>query len=62
MSDDFFDIGWEEMALAGALSTEMADEERLRLKRLLEGEVDTECDCCCAEDEPFDPPDEEPYP
>jgi|GEM_PF-6017951 len=50
------DFDWMDIGLAGALAEEMADEERLRLKRLLEGEVDTECDCCCAEDDPFDLP------
>ena len=58
MSDDFLDIGWEEMALAGALSQEMADSERERRK--LEKEVEQEnCECCS---DPCDPPDEEPYP
>jgi len=56
MSDDFFDIGWEEMALAGALSQEMAEEEEERLKRKREMEHE-DCECCCE-----DPPDEDPYP
>ena len=56
MSDDFLDIGWEEMALIGSLSEELADEERQRRK--LEKEMEQD-DCCC---DPCDPPDEEPYP
>ena len=56
MSDDFFDIGWEEMALAGSLAEEMADEERERLRRKQEMEED-DCECCCE-----DPPDEDPCP
>ena len=56
MSDDFFDIGWEEMALAGSLAEEMAEEEKERLKRKQEMEQE-DCDCCCE-----DPPDEDPYP
>ena len=63
MSDDFFgDLTWIDLALAGSLSEEMSEEERWRLRRLLEGEAETECDCGCAEDDPFDPPDEDPYP
>jgi len=58
MSDDFFDTGWEEMAIAGSLSEELADEERQRRKLEKEMEQD-DCDCCC---DPCDPPDEEPYP
>jgi len=68
MSDDFFDIGWEGMALAGSLAEEMADEERERLRRKREMEVD-DSKCCYEEydpcdlfKEPFDPPDEDPYP
>jgi hypothetical protein len=64
MSDDFFDIGWEEMALAGSLAEEMAEEEkeRLKLKREMEQEAEKdECDCCCEECDPCDPPDDEPY-
>ena len=56
MSDDFFDIGWEEMALAGALSQEMAEEEKERLRRKREMEQE-DCDSCCE-----DPSDEDPYP
>jgi hypothetical protein len=71
MSDDFFDIGWEEMALAGSLAEEMADEERERRKLERESETE-ESDCCCHECEPcepceppeptLEPPDEDPYP
>jgi hypothetical protein len=68
MSDDFFDIGWEEMALAGSLSEELAEEEKERLRRKREMEQD-DCDCCCEEcdpcdprDQPFEPPDEDPEP
>ena len=58
MSDDFFDIGWEEMALAGSLAEEMAEEERERRK--LEKEMEQEdCECCC---DSIDPPDEDPSP
>jgi hypothetical protein len=72
MSDDFFDIGWEEMALAGSLAEEMADEERKKLRLEQEMEAD-ESDCCCEEPDPCEPPeeplelpdnpsDEDPYP
>jgi hypothetical protein len=57
MSDDFFDIGWEEMALAGSLAEEMAEETKERLRLDQEMEVQ-ESDCCCEECEPNDPPDE----
>ena len=56
MCDDFFDIGWEEMALAGSLAEEMADEERDRRK--LEKEMEEDISCCCGDCEDFDPPDE----
>jgi hypothetical protein len=56
MSDDFLDIGWEEMALIGSLSEELADEERQRRKLEKETEQD-DCDCCC---DPCDPSDEDP--
>ena len=56
MDDDFFDIGWEEMALAGALSQEMAEAEKE--KRKLEREMEQDDGECCCED----PPDEDPYP
>ena len=56
MSDDFFDIGWEEMALIGSLSETLADEERERRKRKQETEQE-DCDCCCE-----DPPDKDPCP
>jgi hypothetical protein len=73
MSDDFFDIGWEEMALLGSLAETLAEgeEERRRLEQETEGE---EPDCCCCEEpdpceppeEPLEPPDnpsdEDPYP
>jgi hypothetical protein len=68
MCDDFFDIGWEEMAIAGALGETLAEEERERLRLEHEMEIE-ESDCCCQEcepcdpaDEPFEPPDEDPYP
>jgi hypothetical protein len=65
MSDDFFDIGWEEMALAGSLAEEMADEERERRKLEQESEIE-ESACCCEPCEPpeptLEPPDEDPYP
>ena len=68
MSDDFFDIGWEEMTIAGSLAEEMADEERERLRRKQEMEED-DSKCCCEEydpcdllSEPLEPPDEDPYP
>ena len=68
MSDDFFDIGWEEMALAGSLAEEMADEERERLRRKREME-EYESKCCYEEydpcdllAEPIEPSDEDPYP
>ena len=65
MSDDFFDIGWEEMALAGSLAEEMAEAEKE--KRKLEREMGQESeieegDSCCDECEPCEPPDEDPYP
>ena len=56
MSDDFLDIGWEEMALIGSLSEQLSEEERERRK--LEKEMEQEdCECCCE-----DPPDEDPCP
>ena len=56
MSDDFFDIGWEEIALAGSLASEMLEAEKE--KRKLEREMEQEdCDSCCE-----DPSDEDPYP
>jgi len=66
MCDDFFDIGWEEMALAGSLAEEIAEEEKE--KRRLEREIDLdECDSCSQEpdicdppDPPFDPSEEDP--
>ena len=75
MSDDFFDIGWEEMALIGSLSEQLSDEERERRKlekgMQQESEIE-ESDSCCDEcepcetceppDPPFEPPDEDPYP
>ena len=68
MGDDFFDVGWEEMALAGSLAQEMAEEEKEKRKRETEMELD-ESHSCCEEadpcdppDLPFDPPDEDPYP
>ena len=75
MSDDVFDIGWQEMALIGSLSEQLSDEERERRK--LEKEMEQEAaieesDCCRDEcepcetceppDPPFEPPDEDPYP
>jgi hypothetical protein len=72
MSDDFFDIGWEEMALAGSLAEEICDEEQKR--RRLEQEMERdEPDRCCEEPDPCEPPeepleppdnpsDEDPYP
>ena len=56
MCDDFFDIGWKEMALAGSLAEEMADEERDRRK--LEKEMEEDISRCCEDCEDFDPPDE----
>jgi hypothetical protein len=54
MGDDFFDIGWEEMALAGSLAEEMAEAEKE--KRKPEAEIEQEdCECGCE-----DPPDEDP--
>ena len=72
MSDDFFDIGWEEMALLGSLAQELAEEdkERRKLEKEMEQEPEIEeSDCCCSESEPCEPPDppfetpeEDPYP
>ncbi len=61
MCDDFF--GWEEMAMAGALSEEMAEEEieRRRLEREMEKEQE-DCDCCCKDYDIYNPPDNDPYP
>ena len=56
---DGFD--WMDLALAGSLAEEMAEEERERLRE--EREADAEEDCCCADDpEPYEPPDEDPCP
>ena len=67
MSDDFFDIGWEEMALAGALAEEMTEEEKERRRLEQESERDERDSCCeechpcdSPEDESYDPPDEDP--
>ena len=56
MIDDFFDLGFEAMALLGSLAEELAEEKVERLKRKQEMEQE-DCDCCCE-----DPPDEEPCP
>ena len=56
MDDDFFDIGWEEMALIGSLSETLADGER-EMRRLEKEMEQEDCDCCSE-----DPPDEEPCP
>ena len=66
MCDDFFDdFGWEDMALAGSLSEEMAEEEkeRRRIEREMEKEQE-ESDCCCKEKDydMYNPPDGDPYP
>jgi len=68
MSDDFFDIGWEEMALAGSLAEEMAEEAKERRRLEQETEIEEsdcrcqECDPCDTPEEPFKPPDEDQYP
>jgi hypothetical protein len=56
MIDDFFDLGWEAMALLGSLAEELAEEKLERLKRKQETEQE-DSECCCE-----DPPDEDPYP
>ena len=56
MSDDIFGIGWEEMALAGSLAQEMAEEEKEKRKREREMEKE-DCECFCE-----DAPDEDPCP
>jgi hypothetical protein len=56
MTDDFFDIGWEAMALLGSLAEELAEEKVERLRQKQEMEPD-DCDYCCE-----NPPDEEPCP
>jgi hypothetical protein len=62
MSDDFFDIGWEEMALLGSLAEELA-EEKAEIRRLeKEMEQEGECPCCSKDRDDFDPPDEDPCP
>ncbi len=63
MCDDFFDMGWEEMGMAGALGEEMAEEEKeaRRLEREMEKEQE-ESDCCCKDYDVFNPPDGVPYP
>jgi hypothetical protein len=68
MIDDFFDLGWEAMALLGSLAEELAEEKIERLKRKQELEQEDcepcyeECDACDPTDDPLDPPDEDPYP
>jgi hypothetical protein len=47
------DFGWEEMAVAGSLAEEMAEEERER--RRIEREL-------CREEDELDKDDEEPFP
>ncbi len=62
MCDDFFDdFGWEDLALATSLAESIADEEkeRLRIERDMEKEDD---ESCCKDSDPFDPPDEDPFP
>jgi hypothetical protein len=68
MIDDFFDLGFEAMALLGSLAEELAEEKIERLKRKQEMEQE-DCEPCCEEsdpcdptDDPLDPPDEDPYP
>ena len=56
MIDDFFDLGWEAMALLGSLAEELAEEKIERLKRKQEMERE-DCECGCE-----DPPDEDPCP
>ena len=49
------DFDW---GLIGSLADELSQDDRRRLKRLLDGDADSECGCCCAEDDPFGlPPD-----
>jgi hypothetical protein len=55
MSDDFFDIGWEEMALAGSLAEEMRERRRLEQEK----EQEEDCPCCSKDCDDFDPPDED---
>lgn len=68
MIDDFFDLGWEAMALLGSLAEELAEEKKEKRKREREMELDEshscceECDPCDPPDQPFEPPDEDPYP
>jgi hypothetical protein len=59
MSDDFFDIGWEEMALLGSLAETLAEgeKERRRLEMEMENE---ECDCCEGECDQSDPMENDP--
>jgi len=56
---DGFD--WMDLALAGSLAEEMAEEERERLRLEQEAEAD-EKRCCCDDHDPFNPPDEDPFP
>jgi hypothetical protein len=62
MSDDFFDIGWEEMALLGSLAEELAEEKAERRRLEKEMEQEGEWPCCSKDCDDFDPPDEDPCP
>ena len=46
MIDDFFDLGWEAMALLGSLTEELAEEKVERLKRKQEMEHEVACPAC----------------
>ena len=54
------DFDWMDIGLVGALAEELSQDDRRRLKRLLDGDADVECNCCFAEDDPFEPPDYDP--
>lgn len=62
MCDDFFDdFGWENLGLSLALGETIAEEEKERLRLEQEAEAD-EKRCCCDDHDPFNPPDEDPFP
>ena len=70
MNDFFDDITWEDWAFAGAMAEEMSEEEKMRQRLEKEEGPKDDCPCCCEDCEdsdppeydPFNPPDEDPYP
>jgi len=53
--DDDFDFGWDDLAALGALSEELSEEEKERLRLERELEIEEEPCCCTKDDEESDP-------